>query len=87
MPSYGSEFKEQAVRKLMPPHNRTVASLSREIGISQASLYNWKKQFRAWPTASGFSTQNVPVSGVLQRQIGIHALQPGVLRFQFAQAL
>ena len=47
MPSYSAEFKEQAVRKLMPPHNRTVASLSREIGISEASLYNWKKQFRA----------------------------------------
>jgi len=47
VPSYSAEFKEQAVRKLMPPHNRTVASLSREIGISEASLYNWKKQFRA----------------------------------------
>lgn len=31
----------------MPPHNRTVASLSREIGVSEASLYNWKNQFRA----------------------------------------
>lgn len=47
MPSYSPEFKEQAVRKLMPPHNRTVASLSQEIGVSEATLYNWKKQFRA----------------------------------------
>src|SRR5690606_11947035 len=31
----------------MPPHNRTVASLSQEIGVSEATLYNWKKQFRA----------------------------------------
>lgn len=31
----------------MPPHNQTVAALSRETGISEASLYNWKKQFRA----------------------------------------
>ncbi len=30
----------------MPPHNRTVASLSQEIGVSEATLYNWKKQFR-----------------------------------------
>ncbi|MCB5365033.1 transposase [Pusillimonas sp. CC-YST705] len=47
MPSYSAEFKEQVVRKLMPPHNQTVAALSRETGISEASLYNWKKQFRA----------------------------------------
>jgi len=47
MPSYSAEFKEQTVRKLMPPHNRTVASLSQEIGVSEATLYNWKKQFRA----------------------------------------
>lgn len=47
MPSYSAEFKEQVVRKLMPPHNQTVAAVSRETGISQASLYNWKKQFRA----------------------------------------
>lgn len=31
----------------MPPHNRTVVNLSREIGVSEATLYNWKKQFRA----------------------------------------
>jgi len=47
VPSYSAEFKEQVVRKLMPPHNQTVAALSRETGISEASLYNWKKQFRA----------------------------------------
>lgn len=31
----------------MPPHNQTVAAVSRETGISEASLYTWKKQFRA----------------------------------------
>ena len=31
----------------MPPQNRTVASVSQEIGVSEATLYNWKKQFRA----------------------------------------
>ena len=47
MPRYSAEFKEQAVRKLMPPNNRAVASVSQKIGISEASLYNWTKQFRA----------------------------------------
>lgn len=31
----------------MPPSNRTVASVSQEVGVSEATLYNWKKQFRA----------------------------------------
>ena len=31
----------------MPPHNQSVAKLSREAGVSVATLYNWKKQFRA----------------------------------------
>lgn len=47
MSRYSPEFKEQTIRKLMPPHNRSVASVSRETGVSPASLYNWKKQFRA----------------------------------------
>ena len=46
MPRYSAEFKEQIVKKLMPPQNRTVASVSREVGISEASLYHWKNQFR-----------------------------------------
>ena len=47
MPSYSAELKEQAVRKLMPPNNRTIARLSQEIGVSAAALYNRKKQFQA----------------------------------------
>jgi len=31
----------------MPPHNQTVAAVCRETGISEASLYTRKKQFRA----------------------------------------
>lgn len=46
MTKYSAELKEQMVRKLMPPSNRSVAAVSRETGISAPSLYAWKKQFR-----------------------------------------
>ena len=47
MPSYSLEFKEQIVRKMMPPHNQRVSTLSAELGISQGTLYRWKSEYRA----------------------------------------
>jgi transposase-like protein len=44
--TYSPEFKEQVVRKMMPPNSQTVASISRETGVSAPTLYAWKKQFR-----------------------------------------
>ncbi|MCF6325624.1 MAG: transposase [Gammaproteobacteria bacterium] len=46
MPRYTDEFKEQVVRKMMPPNAMSVAELSREIGISGATLYNWRNKYR-----------------------------------------
>lgn len=46
MTKYSAELREQMVRKLMPPSNLTVATVSRETGISAPTLYAWKKQFR-----------------------------------------
>ena len=48
----------------MPPHNRTVASLSQEIGVSEATLYNWKKQFRT----KGYV---VPKKSTIADQVGL----------------
>lgn len=47
MPTYSTELKAQIARKMMPPNNRTVVDISRETGISTATLYAWRKQFRA----------------------------------------
>lgn len=46
MTRYSPELKEQVVRKLMPPNNRSVASIHRETGISMPSLYAWKRDFQ-----------------------------------------
>lgn len=43
---YNEEFKEQAVRRLMPPNAQSVAQVSRDVGVSDATLYNWRNQYR-----------------------------------------
>jgi transposase-like protein len=43
---YSEEFKEQAVRRLMPPNAQSVAQVSREVGVSDATLYNWRNHYR-----------------------------------------
>lgn len=46
MTRYSPEFKEQMVRRMMPPNNQSVASIHRETGVSAPSLYAWKHQFQ-----------------------------------------
>ncbi|WP_019570587.1 transposase [Thioalkalivibrio sp. ALE11] len=43
---YSDERKEAVLKKLLPPHNRTVAQLADEEGISAATLYNWRRKAR-----------------------------------------
>ena len=38
---YSDERKEAVLKKLLPPHNRTVAEVAEEEGLSAATLYNW----------------------------------------------
>ncbi|KEQ17085.1 transposase [Endozoicomonas numazuensis] len=54
MARYSEEFKASVVQKMMPPNNVPVAQLSRETGITEATLYTWRKKTRA---------QGVPVPG------------------------
>ncbi len=37
---YSDERREAILKKLLPPHNRTVAEVAQEEGISAATLYN-----------------------------------------------
>ena len=57
MPRYSAERKAAVLKKLLPPHNRSVASVATEEGISDAALYNWLKQCRE---------KGVPVPGYTQ---------------------
>jgi len=44
---YSPERKEAVLKKMLPPHNRAISELAREEGISEATLYNWRKEARA----------------------------------------
>jgi transposase-like protein len=46
MARYEKEFKEQTVKKMMSPNAASVARLSRETGVCEATLYNWRNEYR-----------------------------------------
>ncbi|WP_456294472.1 IS3 family transposase [Vibrio renipiscarius] len=46
MSRYSQERKEAVLKKLLPPHSRSVAEVAKEEGISDATLYYWRKQLR-----------------------------------------
>jgi transposase-like protein len=44
---YSAERREAVLKKMLPPHNRPIRELAREEGISEATLYLWRKAARA----------------------------------------
>ena len=44
---YPKERKEAVLKKMLPPNNRSIKALAAEEGISEATLYNWRKAARA----------------------------------------
>lgn len=40
---YSKRFKESVLRKVLPPENRSIPEVAREMGISDQTIYNWKK--------------------------------------------
>ena len=43
---YSQERKDAVLRKMMPPHNRSINQLAKEEGISEPTLYNWRNEAR-----------------------------------------
>jgi transposase-like protein len=49
MSIYSTEIKEAILSKLLPPHNKSVASVAsvaREESMAEQTLYSWRKQVR-----------------------------------------
>ncbi len=43
---YTKEEKETIVRRMIPPNNESVSQLSEELGITEPTLYKWRKEAR-----------------------------------------
>lgn len=43
---YSLAFKEKVVRRVLPPNNESVRSISQETGISENSIYLWIKKVK-----------------------------------------
>jgi len=46
MPRYSEERKQAVLQKMAPPQNMTVPELAAQEGISDTTLYNWRKAAR-----------------------------------------
>jgi transposase-like protein len=44
---YPKERKEAVLKKMLPPDNMSVPQIATEEGISEATIYNWRKEARA----------------------------------------
>ena len=44
--SYPKERKEAVLKKMLPPHSKSIPELATEEGICEGTLYNWRKSAR-----------------------------------------
>lgn len=47
MAKYSEEFKLSIIKRMMPPQNESVSAIAREIGLSEVTLYKWKKKAKS----------------------------------------
>lgn len=44
---YSEERRESVIKKMLPPSNKSIPALSKEEGISEQTLYNWRQRARS----------------------------------------
>ncbi len=45
--AYPAELREALLRRMMPPENKIVSELARETGITEQTLYTWRRQLKS----------------------------------------
>ena len=45
--NYSPELKEALLRRMLPPNNESISNISKEEGISEQTLRNWRDKARA----------------------------------------
>jgi transposase len=43
---YTKELKDEVLKRMMPPNNESVKKISEDTGITETTLYNWRKESR-----------------------------------------
>jgi len=58
MTRYSKEFKDNIIKQMLPPISKSVSALHEETGVSEPSLYKWKRAAKAsgQATPSGKNT-------------------------------
>jgi len=47
--NYSPELKDALLRRMLPPNNESITKISREEGISEQTLRNWRDKARKLP--------------------------------------
>jgi transposase-like protein len=47
MAKYSKEFKDNIIKQMLPPNSKLVRVLSEETGVSEQTLYKWKREMKA----------------------------------------
>jgi transposase-like protein len=64
MRRYSEAVQSDVRRRMSPPHRQSVAQISQELGIHQATLYNWRKSWRLQGRADSKSVTSVLAGAV-----------------------
>lgn len=88
---YNNELKDSIIRRMLPPNNEALSKISREEGIAQQTLRNWRDKARkngmAVPgnndRADNWSTQDkflivVETAGMNESELAEYARQKGL---------
>ena len=96
---YSPERRESVLKKVLPPNNISISALSKEEGISDATLYNWRKEARSegrlmpdadnsaassWSSTDKFAAV-METAAMSQAEIAEYCREKGLFAEQLAQ--
>jgi transposase-like protein len=98
MERYPEARREAVIAKMAPPHNKSIAELAREEGISAATLYAWRRRARSegrlvpasedspegWTARDKF-TAVLETAGLAEAEISAYCRRKGLYPAQIAR--
>ena len=61
---YTKELKDSVLVRMMPPNNESVRSISKDTGVSEQTIYQWRKKARIEENATPGNGQTSDIVGV-----------------------